>query len=469
MELRDINHIHFTGIKGVGMTSLALCAQDAGMAVSGSDSAEVFVTAAILKKRNISYAIGFKSEHVPQKIDLLVYTGAHSGPQNPEVLAAQKRHIPCLSFAQALALFTAQKQTLALCGVGGKSTTSAMLATILEKAGLKPSYVIGVGNIPVLGSPGAYRAGSRYFVAEADEYVAAPGADDTPKFLYLKPSVIGVSNIEYDHPDVYPNLEATTQVYQKFFSLLPSDGTLVAFADNPTTLEVAKKFSARLRTYGSHPQADFRLTRYHVAQEKALCTFEYKNALHEFTLSVPGKFNAFNALCALAIALEVGVNPQKATAGLKDFTGTMRRFELIGHTKNGTTIIDDYAHHPSEIKATLTAAKDWFPGRHLTAVFQPHTYSRTKALAKDFAQSFAKADQVLFLPIYASAREAFDPAITSDKLASDTARHHPQVHSLKNPEAVLQFLEASSLPGSVIITLGAGDIYTLAHQISHSL
>ncbi|MBI2010235.1 MAG: hypothetical protein HYS86_03620 [Candidatus Chisholmbacteria bacterium] len=346
---------------------------------------------------------------------------------------------------------------------------SAMLATILEKTHRQPSYLVGVGDIPELGNPSAYRKNSRHFVVETDEYVAAPGENHTPKFHYLKPDFIGVSNIEYDHPDVYANLAETAAAYLKFFSSLPQNGKLVAFADNPTTLTVAKKSKTQLLTYGAHPQAHVRLIRYHVAQAKALCTFAYHRATHEFFLNVPGKFNAFNALCAISLATELGVSHQAATVAIKNFTGTMRRFQIVGTTKNGSTIVDDYAHHPTEIKATLKAAKEWFPGRPLIAIFQPHTFSRTKTLLQDFAQSFEAADTVIFLPIYASAREAPDPAVSSDLLAAETSRHHPHVYPLPNPAAVLQFLEENASPESVIITLGAGDIFSLAHQIPLNL
>lgn len=476
MKLKDIKHIHFTGIKGVGLTALALLAQDAGISVSGSDTAETFVTDGILKKRGIKWQVGFSPSHLPvypelsrRAKSLLIYTGAHGGPHNPEVIAAQKRHVPTLSYAQAIPLFTDQKQLIAFCGVGGKSTMAAMLATILEKTHRQPSYLVGVGNIPALGSPAAYRPKSHHFVVETDEYVAAPGADDTPKFFYLKPQFIGVSNIEYDHPDVYANFAATQNAYLKFFSSLPQNGKLAAFADNPTTVVVAKKAKTQLLTYGAHPQADVRLTRYHVAQGKVLCTFAYQHTTHQFSLRVPGKFNAFNALCAIALSAELGVSLQEATAAIKSFTGTSRRFQIIGTTQNGSTVVDDYAHHPTEIKATLKAAREWFPGKSIIAIFQPHTYSRTKALLQEFAQSFTDATQVVLLPIYASARELPDPEISSDILAAATRLHHLQVHSLSDASAVIQFLEENANKDSLIITLGAGDIFSLAHQIPHAL
>jgi len=468
VNLKSIKSIHFTGIKGVGLTSLALCAQDLGISVSGSDIAEEFVTDPILKLRGISYTVGFSPNHLPPATNLLIYTAAHQGPNNPEVIAAREQGIPAISHAEAVGMFMQEKIGISVCGVGGKSTTSAMLATILEHAKLKPSYTVGVGNIPCLGTPGKYDRHGKYFIAEADEYFASPGTDNTPKFLYQTPQVIGVTTIRYDHPDVYPDFDATCQAYLDFFNKLPKNGLLVAYADSSETIKVAKKSAKHLITYGTHPQADIQLKSYHVAEGKTLCTISYHGIEHELVLQVPGKFNAINALCAFAIATKLDVDPRIATNALKEFTGTMRRFENIGTTKSGVTIIDDYAHHPGEIQATLTAAKEWFPKRKVIAIFQPHTFSRTKALFADFAQSFGTADEAVILPIYASAREAFDPSIKSQDLVA-AANQSSRVSYQENAASLIQYLKSTLEPNPVVITLGAGDIFLLGKKLLKGL
>ncbi len=468
MILKSIKNIHFTGIKGVGLTALALCTQDLGLTVSGSDMGDEFVTDEILKKRSINWQVGFSPSHVPPATSLLIYTAAHNGPNNPEVIAAKQQNLPTLSYGEALGLFMSDKIGISLCGVGGKSTTSAMIATILEHANLNPSYAVGVGNIPCLGTPGKYHRHGKYFIAEADEYVAAPGFDNTPKFLYQTPQIIGVTTIRYDHPDVYPDFAATTLAYAKFFRKLPQDGLLVAFADDKDTMDIVNKSSRKVVTYGTHPQADVRLQSYHTTAGKSLSSFSYHGINHELVLHVPGKFNAINALCAFTIATELGVDPRTATEGLKTFTGTMRRFEVIGTTKTGVTVVDDYAHHPDEIQATLLAAKEWYPQKRIIAIFQPHTFSRTKALFDGFAQSFIASDEAIILPIYASARESFDPTVSSQDLVN-AAQKHGQVSYQENTANLLQYLKSTVSSGTVIITLGAGDIFLLGRKILNQL
>lgn len=474
MKISDFHHIHFTGIKGVGLTALALCAQDLGMSISGSDTADEFVTDPILKKRGIRWEVGFDPRRIfalslkHSALSLVIYTAAHKGPNNPEVTAAQAAGIPCVSYAEALGVFMQGKTGISICGVGGKSTTSAMVATILEYARLKPSYAIGVGNIPCLGTPGKYDKKGKHFVAEADEYFAAPGFDDTPKFLYQNPQIIGVTNIRYDHPDVYPNFESTCSAYQTFFNKLPQDGLLVAGTDSLETLKVVKTIHRSLITYGSHPKADLKLKSYHAVEGKALFTASFHGIDHEFVLHVPGKFNAINALCAFAIATELGIDPRTSVEALKTFTGTMRRFEIIGKTKSGATIVDDYAHHPSEIQATLKAAKEWLPGKKIIAIFQPHTFSRTKALFADFANSFTDANEAIILPIYASAREAFDPEVSSQQLVEAMQKRHPKAIYLETEASLIKYLGQIN-ENDVILTLGAGDIFLLGKKLQRQL
>lgn len=474
MNINKIRHIHFTGIKGVGLTSLALCAQDLGISISGSDVDEVFVTDEILKTRHLNYKTGFSPKNIPSALydqpssSLLIYTAAHNGPNNPEVKAAKNKGIKTLSHAEAVGLFMQGKIGISVCGVGGKTTIASMVAAILEKANLKPSFAIGVGNINSLGVPGKYNQHGKYFVTEADEYFAAPGVDDTPKFLYQHPEIIAVTNIEYDHPDVYESFTDTKKAYSKFFSNLPKEGIIVAFADNQNTLKLTKRSGKTLVTYGSHPRADFLLKSSIITENKQLVILMHKGVQQEYVLSIPGKFNAFNAMAAIAIATHLGIDHRTCSTALKKFTGSMRRFQVLGST-NGVTIVDDYAHHPGEIKVTLKAAKDWFPGQRIVAIFQPHTYSRTKALFSQFSQSFVDADEVILLPIYSSAREAIDPDISGKKLAEAVKKVHPSASYQENSADLLKYLKENSTQNDVIMTMGAGDISLLGKKLLTNL
>ena len=430
MDFLSATNIHFTGLKGVGMTALALIAQDLKVKVSGSDVDDVFVTGPILKTRRLKAKIGFSPDHIPPKTDLLVYNAAHQGSNNPEVKAAQHRNIPVLSHAQALGQAMQGKLGVSVCGVGGKTTTASMLSHILNRLNAHPSFCIGVGNIRSLKAPGRYDHQGKHFVAEADEYLG--------RFMYQTPRVIICTNIEFDHPDVYQNLDQTKAAFLHFFNRLPQDGLLLISANSATNREVISQLKVNYQTYTRDPN---------------------------LKLNLPGDFNQANATAAVAAAGFLGFDKTKAAATLKDFTGTHRRFEKIAAITDNLLLYDDYAHHPKEISATLQAAKAYFPGHQIVAIFQPHTYSRTQALFSEFASSFTAADKVVFLPIYASARETPDPAISSLKLSQAT----PGSAFAPDTPNLLQYLKANLTPPAVIFTLGAGDIFLLHDQIITSL
>lgn len=417
------SHIHFTGIKGVGMTALALCAQDLGIKITGSDVNEPFVTDAVLKRRKINWQIGFAPSHVPPATSLLVYTAAHQGSRNPQVQAAIDRGIPVFHHAQALGQLMRGKIGISVCGVGGKTTTAAMLSHILDRLGAHPSFAIGVGDIPSLGAPGRYDKQGKYFIAEADEYTADPAKGFVPRFAYQHPQIIICTNIEFDHPDVYADLDHTKTVFVDFFNQLPTDGLLLINADSPINQSILPRLKVKYQTY-------------------------------------LGQFNQANATAAIKAAAYLGFDPGKAAVALEDFTGTKRRFERIA-AAGDVLLYDDYAHHPREIQAALAAAKNNWPDRQLIAIFQPHTYSRTKALFIEFSRSFTVANEVIFLPIYASARETPDPAVSSLKLAQAT----PGSFFAPTAPDLLQYLTAHLSPPAVIFTLGAGDIFLLHDQI----
>lgn len=465
---KKIKHIHLTGIKGVGMTALACCFQDLGIKISGSDVEEIFVTDKVLKQRKIRWKVGFGEKNLRPKPDLLITTGAHGGLANPEVVAAKKLEIPVLTHAQALGKLMEGKEGISVCGVGGKTTTSSMIATVLEKAGRKPSYAIGVAEIDPLGEAGHYNSGEE-FVAEADEYVNSPGTDNRPRFSFQNPKIIVVTNIEYDHPDIYKDLGHTQKTFASFFEKLPADGLLLACADNKNTLKVAKNFPFVLQTYGFSPQTDWWIKRCFFGEGAMIFDLEHRGIIvKDIKLKVPGKFNVLNAAAAFAVGTFLGMNTQTIKKGLEEFGGTKRRFEFIG-TVGGVRVYDDYAHHPTEICQVISAAKKWFPGRRIIVVFQPHTYSRTKALFFDFARAFAGASTVVITEIYASAREKDDLGISGKALAQETAKYHPRVFFQPGEKEVVDFLKTNAKSGDVIFTMGAGNIFLWHKNILKSL
>jgi UDP-N-acetylmuramate--alanine ligase len=438
MEINNFKNIHFVGIKGVGMCALALCAQDLGIKITGSDTSELFVTDKILKERKIKWEVGFDENHISNDIDLVITTGAHGGLNNPEVLAAKEKVIPVLTHAEALAKFSEGKEVIAVCGVGGKTTTSAIIAHTLDNCGLNPSYAIGVGKIDPLGYPGKYVKNGKYFVCEADEFVNSPGIDNTPKFLFLNPKIVVVTNIEHDHPDVYPTLEDTKNAYFKFFQKIPSNGLLIINSNDKNAKEVSKNLSCKVVGFNTNEKIE---------------------------TSLPGEYNQKNLAAAIAVTDFLNISKEKVLQSIKSFKGTQRRFEKVGNTKEGAIIIDDYAHHPNEIKSVLKAARESYPERRIIAVFQPHTYSRTKALFEDFAKSFNDADVACFMDIYASAREKKDESVSSGKLAEETKKYNPNSFYIGNHERAIKWLKENLKNKDLLLTLGAGDIFYLHKEL----
>lgn len=475
MTLKNIKHIHFTGIKGVGMTPLALCSQDAGIKVTGSDVEEVFVTDEILKKRGIKWNVGFSPKNLSPKPDLVITTGAHGGFSNPEVVEAKKLGITVIPQGEAYNLFAKNKDMICVCGVGGKTTTCAMIATILEHAGLNPSYAIGAGNILSTGTPGKYNPKGKYFICEADEFAISPGVDNRPKFSLLSPKILAVTNIEHDHPDIYPSIEDTKRAFKDLFQKVPPypRGLIVVNADNQNVYslveEEMRKEHNPYKTVGFSERAFNRIR--NLESKNQQTTFYILDLYaddYDITLNVPGKLNAYNATLAFFICQHLKIPTDIIIKGLKKYIGCKRRFEKIGEN-HGILVYDDYAHHPTEIAATLEAARQWFPKRRIIAVFQPHTYSRTKALFSEFAQSFKDADQVVFMDIYASARETDTQGVSSLILAKETQKHHKDVHYTGTHKDTVEFLAKTAKKNDVVITMGAGNIFYMHEELIKQL
>lgn len=452
------------------MTALAQCLLDAGKQVRGWDVAEDFVTAPILAERGLAAEIVTPDSFA--SVDCLIYTAAHQGPANPIVQQAQAAGVPCYSHAQALGSLFDQKQGIAVCGVGGKSTTSAMITWILEQTGHQPSFAIGVGNIPGLEKTGQWVADSAWFVAEADEYAVDPaaparGEQITPRFSYMHPEVAVCTNLKYDHPDVYPSFEATLAAYSAFFQQLKPSGHLL-FSNTDRELvasSLAVPEAATVEYFGESETSDGRITDFWAEAGRTGATFSYRGQTVPLELLLPGKYNLFNAAAALMATATVGVELSAAAKALQTFRSTKRRAELVGE-KNGITFYDDYAHHPDEIKHVIGAFRQWYPESQLVVAFQSHTFSRTKALFDEFVTAFDQADQVVMIDIFASAREAFDATVTSDMLCA-AINQRAGTDKATNLQALASLAEyLAQLPaGSICLTLGAGDIYQVHDMV----
>jgi UDP-N-acetylmuramate--alanine ligase len=453
-----MTHIHLIGIGGTGLSAIARVLLETGSTVTGSDRVESpFVRD--LRAAGVTISLGHRAENVAGA-DLVVRSSAIPD-DNPEVVAAKAAGIPVLKRADFLGSLMDGKTGIAVAGTHGKTTTTAMLAWILYALKQDPTFIAG-GTLANLGVNA--RAGKGpVFVIEADEY--------DRMFLGLRPLIEVVTNVEYDHPDCYPTPDDFQAAFADFVKLLPAGGTLVACAEDPGAcllIAEAGKLERNVLSYGMRPTVTgglFMMDSYAevvVPNDKGGFTFSAAILGHScaVSLQVPGLHNVRNALAALTVAALLGLSLDAAGQALGEFAGTGRRFEVRGET-GGVVVVDDYAHHPTEIRATLAAARARYFGRRLWAVWQPHTYSRTRALFNEFANAFEDADEVIVTEIYA-AREAKQDFSAAEVVK---AMPHPAAHFIAELSDVSNYLLAHLKPGDVLLVLSAGDADQVSTQV----
>jgi len=451
-------YAHFIGIGGAGMSALARVLHERGVPVSGSDLKESRYASA-LAALGVPVAIGHAAENLgdPQ---VVVVSSAIPG-SNPELLEARRRGIPVWSRAEMLAHLGTGRKTLAVAGTHGKTTTSSMLATALVHLGCDPTFLIG-GELNDMGSNARNGSGVHY-VVEADE--------SDGSFVCLDPYVAVVTNIEADHLDHYGSLDDVVAAFGEFIGKTAPDGFVVACADDARAAEVARSRSrARVLTYGASAAADVRFT----LKEQRGTGWAFDVAFPDGTVlgcetAVPGVHNVSNATAVLAVVWALGLDARIAADAVRGFNGVHRRFERVGE-QGGVTVVDDYAHHPTEVRATLTAARQATGARRVVAVFQPHRYSRTAALARDFGAAFDEADQVVLMDVYA-AGEAPIPGVSGKSVLDALLEHDPRAQAAYFPHRadVAPYVARRARPGDLVITLGAGDVTLLARDIVREL
>ncbi|MFN2290442.1 MAG: UDP-N-acetylmuramate--L-alanine ligase [Anaerolineae bacterium] len=449
--LRPGAHVHLIGIGGIGLSAIARVLHGWGYEVSGSDRERSPLTESLVGE-GIRVFEGHRAEHV-NSADVVVVSSAIP-EDNPEMAEAQRRALPVVKREQFLRELTARKKTIAVAGTHGKTTTTAMISWIMMQAGLDPTFVVG-GVLQNLGTNALAGAGP-YFVIEADEYDRA--------FLGLQPEVTVLTAVEHDHPDCYPTFRQMREAFASFVRSLVPGGLLIVCADDPEAELLASEVldrEHRIETYGLSPDCDWWAEGFHLGNSAAFEVHHKGKRLGGCALQVPGKHNVLNALAAFAACADIGVDFGTAAAALTRFRGTQRRFEIKGR-HDGVTVVDDYAHHPTEIRATLEAARIKFPGRAVWAVFQPHTFSRTAALLDDFAQAFEDADHVLVTGIY-GAREEDSHTISGQDIV--TRMGHPDVRYVDQLDSAVQVLLDHVQPGDVVITLGAGNGYLVGEEL----
>jgi UDP-N-acetylmuramate--alanine ligase len=466
--------MHFVGIKGVGMTPLALIAKEAGANVTGSDVEEEFITDETLHNAGIHPLIGFTPEHITNP-DMVITTGAHGGYDNPEVKSAKEKNIPVITAGEAVGvfmegtIFNRQYKGISVAGTHGKTTTTAMIATILKEAGFDPSFIVGTGNVGSLGTPGHFGKGT-YFIAEADEYATEPQYNQKAKFLWQHPQIAIFTNIELDHPDIYTSIDHVRNTFLEFARQLPASGTLIVCGDDREIQKLLKDYQGKVVTYGFNPDNQYILRRVNISGEQMFFQVDaYGGQSLDFVLRVVGEHNALNALAATIASLEAGVALEKIKPALMQFTGSKRRLEFIGQLTTGARVYDDYAHHPTEIKRTLQALRQKYPKQKIICIFQPHTYSRTKALFDDFLRVFTPVDEVIITDIYASLREEIDSTITAQMLAQELKNYHQHILYLPALKDVIEYSKQKRYRhDTVLVTMGAGDVYKIHSELQFS-
>jgi len=420
--------VHFIGIGGVGISALARLMLHQEKEISGTNDSESRETLNGLRERGVSISLNLDPKNLPQA-DLYIYSDAWL-TNNPQILAeAKTRSVPVLSYFEALGKVASEYYLIAVSGAHGKTTTTAMLADVLEDAGLDPTVVVGSIRVKTKSN---FKAGrSKYFVVEADEYMR--------HFLNFTPKILVILNIDGDHLDYYKNIEDIESAFFELAHKIPEDGYLFLDKGSVHSEEVSRGVKCKVIDYSLYVEKDMQL-------------------------KVPGEHNRKNAGAVLAVAEVLDIPKEKVDASLQNFSGTWRRFEYKGKTKEGALVYDDYAHHPSEVRATLLATRERFPDKKIILAFQPHLYSRTKLLCNDFAESLLCADKVILADIYA-AREKKDESVSSKILAEEINKRGGGAQNISDFKQIEEELRKSSNREALIMTMGAGDIYKVGETL----
>jgi len=444
--------IHLIGIGGIGMSGIAELLHNQGFSVQGSD-ASLSPNVKRLSALGINVHVGHKAENLGAAQVVVVSSAIDTN--NPEIIAAHHQNVPVIPRADMLAELMRMKQGIAVAGSHGKTTITSLIAHGMETASMDPTYVIG-GRLTACGN-NARLGASPWLVAEADE--------SDGSFLRLSPTIAVVSNIDPEHLDHYGDFETLMQAFVSFVNLVPFYGRVVLHHEHPNVARLRESLHKPITTYGSSPQADLHLL-HTEANAQGQCfraASRERGDLGSFQLPMPGRHNAENALAAIAVLLDLGIEIETIRQSLASFEGIQRRFQRceIG----AGILVDDYAHHPKEVMATLTAARECWPDRHITAIFQPHRFSRTRDLMNEFMGAFDAANEVALLPIYAASEAAIEGIDSACLQAGMLARGHRDVSLLADLDAAQLCATVALAAGHIVLMMGAGSIGSLANTI----
>ncbi len=462
------SRIHLVGAKGTGVCALAELLVGAGALVSGSDVDDVFYTDEVLAAIGVPVH-GFSADSISPDLDLVIHSAAYRPDTNPELVRARELAIPIMTYPEALGSFSMLRDSSGICGVHGKTTTTALAGTLARALHL-PAAVLAGSAVGAFGGRSTLTLGDDLFIAETCEY--------RRHFLSFRPRRVILTSVEPDHQDYYPDYESIAAAFVEYLVSLPQGGAVVYCADNPGAVDVwtrALKARPDLRgtPYGFSASGAFGIMSYRVADERGIWTL--RGFGRPWCIRIPGRHIALDAVAAMALcsAIVADREPGRALSepeldamalALEQFTGSRRRSEILGEAR-GILFMDDYAHHPTAIDATLSGLKEFYPQRRLVVDFMSHTYSRTAALLEEFASAFGAADLVLVHRIYASARETPDPSVSGRLLYQRALAHGAKAEYFEEPLDALAFLRSALRDGDVFMTMGAGDNWKLGRAL----
>jgi UDP-N-acetylmuramate--alanine ligase len=449
-------HIHFVGIGGIGMSGIAELLLNLGYKVSGSDLKASDITERLQTLGGTIFE-GHQADQI-RGADVIVTSSAVK-TDNPEVLAAEHASIPVIPRAEMLAELMRLKYSIAIAGAHGKTTTTSIVASVLARGGLDPTIVIG-GKLKGIGSNAVLGQGD-YIVAEADE--------SDGSFLKFSPTIAVVTNIDREHLDFYADMDAIKSVFLSFIDRIPFYGLAILCLDNEPIQDLIPKIKKRYTTYGMSTQADFQIRDVEFAKRQSRFTVINRGQkLGRITLNLPGLHNVYNATASIAVGIELDVPFAAIKGALETLEGVQRRLEIKGEV-GGITVVDDYGHHPTEIKTTLDALQKCWPDKRKVVVFQPHRYSRTQALFDDFTRAFYQSDVLFVLPIYA-ASEAEIEGVTGQLLCEGIQAHgHKEAFFAGRIKDAVARLKKDLKSGDILLTLGAGDVWKVGEQLLKEL
>ncbi len=453
----SIKKLHFVGIGGIGMSGIAEILIDQGFKVTGSDKAASDNTER-LQSLGAKVYIGHDAKNLEPDVDALVYSSAVT-PDNPEVIEALKRKLPVIRRAEMLAEVMRLKYGIGIAGTHGKTTTTSMVSLVLMEGGVDPTVIVG-GRLHGLAGSNARLGKGEFIVVEADEFDRS--------FLSITPTIAVLTTLETDHLDTYRDLDDIKGAFIQFASKVPFYGSVVLCLDEPALQDIMPKIKKKIITYGLNGQADLQAVDIiHKQNTSKFLVLHVSKELGVVEIQIPGKHNIQNALAAIAVGLELKVPFEKIKTGIEKFTGVFRRWEVKADV-NDITVVDDYAHHPTEIKVTLAGAKSGWR-RRVVCVFQPHLYSRTRDFYEDFGRAFSNADVLVLTDVY-PAREEPIQGVTGELIANAAKSFgHKNVNYVPDKKNVPDFLMKEKQPGDIIITMGAGDIWRFGEEFVKQL